>query len=405
MLFREVLAVALVSLRANKLRSCLTMLGIVIGITAVITVVAIGTGAQRAVQARLEELGTTLLQINPRRVRRAGVQWTETRRLTMDDARLLAERGTHFAEIQPQQDRSLQVVFRNRNSNDRIVGTTPNYLRVHRYELAAGRMFTPVENETMQRVAVVGAQVIEELGLPSPYALLGETIRIRGQQFRVIGVLAPKGRATPFGNPDSQVLIPFRTGRFHVFGTDRLNDLYVLATSDSAVLPAMAEATVLMRRAHRLRYDDPDDFRIRNQSDFLSTLGETTQVFSYMLAGIAGVSLLVGGIGIMNIMLVSVTERTREIGIRKALGATHRTILLQFLLEAIVMCLLGGSIGVALGAGLATVMRESFGWNTAVAPAAVVGAFVFAAAIGVLFGLWPARRAAILDPIQALRYE
>jgi putative ABC transport system permease protein len=402
---RDVFAVALGSLRANLLRSCLTMLGIVIGIAAVIAVIGLGLGAQRSVHDRLARLGTRLLQVNPQRERRGGVQWSDLKRLTTDDAHMLVERGTHFAAVQPQQDRALQVVDGHRNTNARIVATTPNYLALRGLSLAAGRMFTSGENLGMQRVAVLGSGVVTELGYLAPTTLLGEKIRIGGEQFQVIGVMKSQGHVDSGGDLDAQVLIPLRTGRFRLFGTDRLNDIYVLATSEADVPVAMAEIRSIVRRAHRLGFDDPDDIRIRDQSDFLTVVSDTTEVMTYLLAGIAAVSLVVGGVGIMNIMLVSVTERTREIGIRKALGATRRTILLQFLIEAIAICALGGVLGAAAGCTLLIVLREGFGWSTAVAPLAVVGAVAAAACIGILFGVWPAQRAARLDPIVALRYE
>jgi putative ABC transport system permease protein len=299
----------------------------------------------------------------------------------------------------------LQVQYQSLNTNTSIVGTTANYLEVRKYELAAGRMFSRAEDEGRQRVAVLGPTVLEALGINSPEAIIGEPVRIRGIQFTVVGVLKSKGQATPFGNPDDQVLVPLTTGRFRLFGSDRLRSVSVLAASEDKIPDAMADIQRVLRREHRLTSSKPDDFMIRSQADFLNTLGETTQVFTYLLSGIAAVSLLVGGIGIMNIMLVSVTERTREIGIRKALGATRANILLQFLIEAVVLCLLGGLIGALVGSGGATAMSAFFNWNTIISPVAIIAAFVFSAVVGVLFGVWPARRAASLDPIVALRYE
>jgi putative ABC transport system permease protein len=407
MLIGEIIRVALGALRANKLRSLLTMLGIVIGVAAVIAVVALGTGAQTAVKDRISSLGTTLLTVMPGQQRGMGITFDQSMKLTMDDAKALDDqsRAPSLTAVQPEMNSRLQVQYQSLNTNTSIVGTTANYLEVRKYELAAGRMFSRAEDEGRQRVAVLGPTVIEALGINSPEAIIGEPVRIRGIQFTVVGVLKSKGQATPFGNPDDQVLVPITTGRFRLFGSDRLRSVSVLAASEDKIPDAMADIQRVLRREHRLTQNKPDDFMIRSQADFLNTLGETTQVFTYLLSGIAAVSLLVGGIGIMNIMLVSVTERTREIGIRKALGATKANILLQFLIEAVVLCLLGGLIGALVGSGGATAMSAFFQWNTIISPLAIVAAFVFSAVVGVLFGVWPARRAASLDPIVALRYE
>ena len=405
MLIGEIIRVALGALRANKLRSLLTMLGIVIGVAAVIAVVALGTGAQSAVKDRISSLGTTLLTIMPGQQRGMGVSFDQSMKLTMDDAAAIEERSPNITAVQPEMTSRLQVQYLNQNTNTSVVGTTSNYLEVRKYQLQAGRMFSRSEDEGRQRVAVLGPTVLETLGINSPDAIIGEPVRIRGIQFTVIGVLKSKGQSTPFGNPDDQVLVPITTGRFRLFGSDRLRSISVLAQSEAKIPDAMADVQRVIRREHRLAQGRPDDFQIRSQADFLNTLGETTQVFTYLLSGIAAVSLLVGGIGIMNIMLVSVTERTREIGIRKALGATRANILLQFLIEAVVLCLLGGLIGALVGSGGATAMSAFFQWNTIISPAAIAAAFVFSAVVGVVFGVWPARRAAGLDPIVALRYE
>src|SRR3954469_12621625 len=400
----EIIRVALSSLRSNKLRSLLTMLGIVIGVAAVIAMIALGNGAENAVKDRIARLGTTVLQINPQRVNQGGIGTTTSAKLTMADVELIRLRALHVAGVNPQQDRPLQVVWKNRNTNVQITGTSSNFLEVRGFRLADGRMFTDAEDRAHARVAVLGAEVLPLLGIDNPLAILDERIRIAGRQFTVIGVLAARG-VSGVGDADQQVLIPFSTGRFQVFGTDRIQDIWVRAVDETAVDDAAIEVQTALRRSHRLRSDQQSDFSVRNQSDFLTVLSETTQTFTTLLAGIAAVSLLVGGIGIMNIMLVSVTERTREIGTRKALGATRRTILWQFLTEAMVLCIAGGAIGVAIGTSASAVLRRSFGWEAAIDVSAILVAFAFAAGVGVLFGVWPARRAAVLDPITALRYE
>ena len=406
MLFGEIISVALTALRANKLRSLLTMLGIVIGVAAVIAMVALGTGAQSAVKDRIASLGTTLLTVRPGQQRGVGVAIAEQQtKLTMRDAAAIEERAPNVIAVQPEMSRTFQVTYLNRNASTQIVGTTPNYLEVRKYRVLSGRMFTRAEDDGKQRVAVVGPAVATALGIETPEALVGENIRIRGIQFNVVGVLESKGQSMGWMNPDDQILIPLNTARFRVHGTDRLRSISVLAASEGKIPDAMADIQKVLRREHRLRPGQPDDFQMNSQADFLNTLGETTQVFTFLLSGIAAVSLIVGGIGIMNIMLVSVTERTREIGIRKALGATRKNVLLQFLIEAVVLCCMGGVIGIVVGSIGALVMSKSAGWNTQVSPGAIGLAFAFSAIVGVLFGVWPARRAAVLDPIVALRYE
>jgi putative ABC transport system permease protein len=388
------------------MRSFLTMLGIVIGVAAVIAMVGLGRGAEKAVRERIASLGTTLLSVNPGQTFGRGVASVDERaRLTTDDADALVERSTALVAVQPEMSRQLQVQYLNRNSATRVVGTTSNYLTVRKYDLAAGKMFSTGDDLSRRRVAIIGPTVMTNLGIDNPAAIVGEQIRIRGIQFDVVGVLASKGQASGFGDPDDQILIPITTARFRVMGTNRLNSINVLAASEAEIPAAMADVQRILRREHRLRPGRDDDFQIRSQSDFLNTLGETTQVFGRLLLGIAIVSLLVGGIGIMNIMLVSVTERTREIGIRKALGATRFNVMLQFLIEAVVLSLMGGLIGVALGIGSAQFLDWKFAWNTDIQLASILISFGFAALIGVVFGVWPAQRAAGMNPISALRYE
>jgi putative ABC transport system permease protein len=406
MLLGETIGVALGALRANKLRSFLTMLGVVIGVGAVIAVVALGRGAQESVNARITALGTTLLTVQPGQIYAPGgvSSGSDRARMLVADAKALESAGPAIAAVEPEMQRQFQIQYLNTNTNSNVLGTTPNYLQVRKYEIENGAMFTEGDDRASRRVAVLGATVPANLGVPAA-TLVGQNIRIGGFLFEVIGVLASKGTGGGFGDPDDQVLVPITTAQFRLFGSDRLRQIGVLAASEAEIPQAMAEIQRILRREHRLRVGVPDDFQIRNQADFLNTLGETTQIFTFLLSGIAAVSLLVGGIGIMNIMLVSVTERTREIGVRKALGATPKNILLQFLIEAVVLCLLGGVGGIVFG-WLGAVALAKFGnFNTSVAPSSILLAFFFSGFVGVLFGVWPARRAANLDPIQSLRYE
>ncbi len=404
LLMRETLSVSLGALRVNKLRSLLTMLGIVIGVGAVIAMVALGRGAQNSVNERIAALGTTLLTVSPGQVSSRGIaSATDRARLTADDADALERDGQYIAAVEPEMSRSLQVQYGGTNANTTVLGTTPNYLDVRKYSMAGGTMFTPVDDDARRRVAVLGQTVLSNLGAGNE--IIGQEIRINSIPFTVIGTLATKGSGGGFGDPDDEILIPLSTARFRVFTTKDLRAIGVLAPSESLITRAMVDIDRILRRSHHIPAGGAPDFQIRNQADFLNTFAATTQAFTLLLAGIAAVSLVVGGIGIMNIMLVSVTERTREIGVRKALGATRRNILLQFLIESVVLSLLGGFIGVCLGAGSAILFRLLLSWNTAVSASSIALAFGFSALVGIAFGVWPARRAAALDPIVSLRYE
>jgi putative ABC transport system permease protein len=406
MLIGEIIQVALQAIRANKLRSFLTMLGIIIGVGAVITMVALGTGAQKAVQARIAALGPTLLSIYPGQAFRGGIAIDFGSRvsLTVDDADSLAVNARHIKAVVPELTRNLQIKRVGQNSNVNIVGTTPNYPTVKNYTLTAGRMFTAGENEGRRRVAVLGS-AIPDMFNANPAAMIGQEIQIRGIPFEIIGVLSSKGSAAGFGNPDEQVLIPLQTARYRIMGTNRLRTITVDAADVQQMTLTMIEIERVLRKEHKIRPGGENDFQIRNQSDILATFQDTTKTFTYLLAGIAAVSLLVGGIGIMNIMLVSVTERTREIGVRKALGATRFNILFQFLVEALVLCLVGGILGILFGTFGAIALSSFLHWNTSINLLAIFAAFFFSAMVGLFFGIWPARRAASLDPIVALRYE
>ena len=404
MLVFEIIVVAMSAIRANALRSVLTTLGIVIGVAAVITMVALGEGAQQRVQRQIETIGTTVLTIRPGQQFSFGVSRGDAQ-LSIEDAEALRSETLGLLKVSPEQQSRMQVAYLRWNSSNTLIGVWPEYFEIYNHEVVTGRFFTEGELRGRRRVAVLGHNLPTSLGETPPELLIGQTIQLRGIPFEVIGVLAEKGAAA-WIRPDDQIFIPQSTAQFRVMGgKDRLNAIYAATESTEELDQAYGEIDRVMRRKHRIRPGEEADFNIRNSSDLLEMFNETNETFTLLLAGIAGVSLLVGGIGIMNIMLVSVTERTREIGVRKALGATRRAIMTQFLVEALFLCVLGGFLGVAVGYGAAEMMTRIAEWETVVAPQAVAVALGFSAAIGLFFGIWPARRASVLDPIDALRYE
>ncbi len=407
MLFGEILSVALSAIRANKLRSLLTMLGIVIGVGAVITMVALGAGAQKAVADQIQSLGTNLLGVYPGQMFGGGgmrIASDVRVSLKISDYEALETAGVpSFKAVVPELGRNFQVKYGAKTVNVSVVGTVPEYVPVNNYKIDAGANFSLADNAARKRVAVIGAQIPEDFGVNGG-AMIGQTLNIGGVSYDIVGLLSAKG-AQGFNNPDEQILIPIQTARYRSFGSDRLRNLTVQVAHPDSISVALVEIERVLRREHRIPPGGDNDFTIRNRAEFLSTFEETTKTFTFLLGGIAAVSLLVGGIGIMNIMLVSVTERTREIGTRKALGATRANIMLQFLIEAVTLCILGGTIGIMFGTGGAMLLARLAKWNTLVSPTSIMLAFGFSAAVGIVFGLWPARRAASLDPIAALRYE
>ena len=404
MLIGETVAVALQSIKANALRSILTALGIIIGVAAVITMVALGTGAQRAVEDQIASLGANVLSVYPGMSFSSGVASTNRVSLTIDDADALERDGQFIKAVVPEIVSQQQVKYINKNINTNVTGTTANFPEVRNYTLAQGRMFTSGEDAARERYAVLGAD-IPELLEANPVGLLHQTILIRGIAFEIIGIMASKGATGSWQNPDEQIWIPLETARYRVFGTDRLRSVGVQIADGIPVEQGMVDIERVLRREHKIRPGGENDFQIRDAKQFLATQQSASEIFTTLLASIAAVSLVVGGIGIMNIMLVSVTERTREIGVRKALGATQWNILFQFLVEALALCLAGGIIGILLGVWVTNLLAKSNGWNTLISPQSIIMAFGFSAAIGLIFGIWPARRAAKLDPIVALRYE
>ncbi len=404
MLIREIIWVALGAIRANMLRSFLTTLGIIIGVSAVIAMVALGEGAQRNVEEQISRMGTNVLTIRAQWRRFGGVSTGDTEDLRVEDAEALRSESGGLLTISPEISSRVQLTYLRWNSNNQVRGVWPEYFGMYNLNVEHGEIFNQGQVQGRRRVAVLGYSVPEALGTPAAL-LVGKTVQIRGQPFEILGVLEEKGDAG-FNRPDEEVFVPTSTAQFRVFGgRSRLSSIFAQVPSPDAMDAAYGEIDRILRREHRIRPGENVDFQIRNSSDLIETFNATAQTFTLLLAGIAGISLLVGGIGIMNIMLVSVTERTREIGVRKALGATRKAILFQFLVEALVLCLMGGVLGVAAGFGGAEVLTRVQGWDTAVSPQVVIAAVLFSAAIGLFFGIWPAQRAAKLDPIDALRYE
>jgi len=402
MLFGEGVRVAVDGLRANALRSLLTALGIIIGIAAVVTMVALGSGAQRAVQDRIAALGPTLLNVFSGQDFRGGVAIGGASTLTYDDDTAIAHQAGYVAGVVPELQRGFQIRFGDHNVNQDVIGTTPDFVTVRNYGLSAGRMFTAGEAAERRLYAVLGSIIPDQLHT-TPAEIVGQQIQIGQFPFTVLGVLAEKG-AGP-GSNDDDVIIPFQTARYRVIGTGRLRTITIKAVAVDSMTLAMIEIERVLRHQHKLQPGKEDDFRIRNQRDILLTQEQTTQTFKSLLAGVAAVSLLVGGIGIMNIMLVSVTERTREIGVRKAMGAPRKAILTQFLLESVVLTGVGGVIGIGLGAAISWTIHALSKLPTYVSLWSVITGIFFATVVGVFFGIYPAMRASRLDPVDSLRYE
>jgi len=403
--FRESLLVSLGALRANKMRSLLTMLGIIIGVGAVITMIALGQGAKKAVETQIQSMGANLLFVRPGAARQGFVrtQMGSTVNLTNEDAQYIQEKCPAVAKVVPESYANAQLKYKNKNWNARIVGTTPEYPAVRNVTPVQGSFFNQKEVYNKERVCVLGQTVYENLFGPKENPV-GKIIKLNNISFVVKGLLAPKG-GTGFMNQDDLGFVPITTAQKRLLGTDYLNNINIQAGKEAEINQASLEIEKLLRRRHKLQPRAENDFNISTQLDLLSTMEQTSQQFTLLLAGIALVSLLVGGIGIMNIMLVSVTERTREIGVRMAIGARRKDILQQFLIEALVLSLLGGIIGILVGIGGSVALSQAARWNTLISPPAVLLAFFFAFLVGVFFGLWPARKASRLNPIEALRYE
>jgi len=398
---KENITMAVSSIFANKLRSFLTMLGIIVGVAAVITMIALGQGASNQITQRIKQMGANLVMVNQFRRMVGGGSFTP---LSYADARAIAEECPSVARVDASFRRNAQVVFGNLNVNTEINGVTPNFPMIRNFPVERGSFFTEEDNKLMRRVCVLGKTVVKKLfGETDP---IGQYLKIRRTVFQVIGIMSEKG-SSGFRDEDDVIFVPLRTAQKRLFGLDRdqVSEINVEAKSEKLVDKATTEVTNLLRARHKIRPGQEDDFNVRSQAEILSTVQETSKTFTLLLAGIAIVSLIVGGIGIMNIMFVSVTERTREIGIRKAIGAQRIDILGQFLIEAVILSLSGGIIGIILGIGASKLTSQFAGWSTVITPGSIFLSFLFAFTVGFFFGVYPARKASLLNPIDALRYE
>ena len=398
------LTMAMRGLTANKLRALLTMLGVIIGVGAVIIAIAIGQGSRAAVAASLQRLGTNVLTVLPGQQRNGGISFGLGTNVTLKlaDAAAILKSCPSVLHVSPQVSKSAQVKYSDKNTSTTINGTSEFYPLISNHPIREGRYINADDIKSLKRVAVLGSDTATTLfGGQSP---IGKTIRVAGQSFQVVGLLQPKG-GQGFRNPDDGVYVPVTTAMRRLFGIQNVQNITCQARSDGLMSRAQDEIEAVMRKQHRLGDSQASDFIIFNQADLAQAQNAQQDTFSSLITYLAIVSLVVGGIGIMNIMLVSVTERTREIGVRKAIGAKRRDILTQFLLEAILLSLVGGLLGVGMGIGGAQLVQIQNGWTIVIAPQTILLAFSFSAVVGVFFGFYPAFKASNLNPIEALRYE
>jgi len=404
----NILRIGKVSLRAlarNKMRSFLTALGIIIGVGAVIAMVSIGQGAKAAVEARFNAMGTNLLFMragshNYQGVRGGSGTFTD---LKPEDADAILEKCDAVKYVSPSVQSRAQVVFGNKNWNTSIQGGSDKYPLIRNWDLTAGTFFDEGQVKSAAKVCVLGSEVKKNLfEVDDP---IGQVIRINKMPFRVLGVLKSLGESGGFMNRDDMIVAPYTTVQKKILGIDHISGIDMSAVSADKTSEAQTQIQDLMRIRHKIAPGADDDFEVRNMSDIAESAAQSTQILTNLLGGIALVSLLVGGIGIMNIMLVSVTERIREIGIRMSVGAREKDILLQFLTEAVTLSVIGGILGIALGVGASKILSKVGGWKTIVSTSSILLAFLFSGSVGVIFGFYPARKASKLDPIEALRYE
>ena len=404
----ELFATIRVALRAimrNKLRSLLTVLGVVIGVCAVITMVNIGSGAQISIERAISGLGTNMLIIFPGSMTKGGMRtgFGTVTTLIDDDAQAIRDECPTVQLVSPIVSTAAQVVFQNQNWGSSIMGTDPEFQRIKNWPLARGEFFTMQDVKAATKVCVLGKTVAEKLfGTQNP---VGQIIRVKRIPFRVIGLLTEKGQTTFGQDQDDTVVVPFTTAQKRLMGITYLSMIMASAVSNERIPDAQSQITTLLRQRHHIPKGEDDDFTVRNLADLTATFSIITGILTLLLGSIASISLVVGGIGIMNIMLVSVTERTREIGIRMSVGATPGDILLQFLLEAVLLSLIGGGVGIMLGIGLTAIIAYFADWPTPISFVAILVSSLFSAGVGIFFGLYPARKASRMNPIEALRYE
>jgi putative ABC transport system permease protein len=402
-----IIRVAFRALVRNKMRAALTMLGIIIGVSAVIAMVSIGQGASASVQAQIESIGTNLLFVSAGAQNvggvRSGAGDSGTNTLTVEDLDAIKREIPSVSMVTPAVNARSQLVASNMNWNTSVQGVSEQYPDIRKWTVQSGTFFTDADVRTAARVVVIGQTIADNLYAGTD--AVGQTIRVMNLPFRVVGVMARKGQDQQGRDQDDIAFAPYTTVQKKVLGSPRVQIAYVSAVSQDATYTAQSQITDLLRQRHKLTASEGNDFTVRNMTDIADAANETSNTMTILLACIAGVSLLVGGIGIMNIMLVSVTERTREIGIRMAIGARSSAVRSQFLIESIVLSLTGGTIGIILGVVFSLAIPKLLGWPTLVSTLAIIGSVLFSAAVGIFFGYYPARKAAALDPIDALRYE
>ena len=403
----NIIRVAFRALQRNKMRAALTMLGIIIGVSAVVAMVSIGQGAQAAVQAQIDSIGTNLLFVSAGAQNvggvRSGTGDSGTNTLTVEDLDAIKREVPSVAMVTPSVNTRGQLVAGNANWNTQIQGVSEQFPDVRKWAIGSGEFFSDSDVRTAGRVLVIGQTIADNLFAGGD--AVGQTIRVQNLPFRVVGVMARKGQDQQGRDQDDIAFTPYTTVQNKITGSQRLQVAFVSAVSADATYTAQDQITELLRQRHKLGTNEPNDFTVRNMSDIAEAANETNSTMTILLACIAGVSLLVGGIGIMNIMLVSVTERTREIGIRMAIGARSSAVRSQFLIESVVLSLTGGVIGILLGIAVSLAIPKMLGWPTLISSMAIVGSVIFSAAVGIFFGYYPARKAAALDPIEALRFE